>query len=250
MGGLGAQMDTTTTPTDDRTSGTIVVETRTVRRPVGKVYWIGVVIVVLLLTMGVGVSRGPSIEQALKKDVLTALNEAGYKGVSVSIDGRMVTANVPTGVEADDVKKVVSEVDGVSAVSAMLVYASYGEARDCADLQKKLDQATRKQKIPFQGVTAQLTAEGTRMLRSVAKLLKDCKTAVVHVGGHTDPGTRFGSTLSLDRAKAMVKVLKSLGVAKDRLEPRGYGDQFPIDKSRSAAARAKNERGSIVVRSQ
>jgi outer membrane protein OmpA-like peptidoglycan-associated protein len=244
-------MDTPTMPTDDRTaSGTIVVETRTVRRPVGKVYWVGAVIVVLLLTMGVGVSRGPAIEQALKKDVLTALGDAGFKGVSVSIDGRMVTASVPTGVEAEEVKKVVSEVGGVSAVSAMLVYASYAEARDCADLQKKLDQATRKQKIPFQGATAQLTAEGTRMLREVATLLKACKTAVVHVGGHTDPGTRFGSTLSLDRAKEMVTMLKSLGVAKDRLEPRGYGDQFPIDKSRSAAARAKNERGSIVVRSQ
>jgi outer membrane protein OmpA-like peptidoglycan-associated protein len=206
--------------------------------------------VVLLLTMGVGVSRGAGIEQALKKDVLVALDDAGFKDVSVSVDGRMVTANVPTGVEADEVKEVVSDVDGVSAVSAMLVYASYAEARDCADLQKKLDKATRDQRIPFQGDSTRMSAEGSKMLREVSKLLEACESAVVYVGGHTDPGTRFGSTISLDRAKVMAKLLKSWGIDKDRLEPRGYGDQFPIDKSRSAAARAKNERGSIVVRSQ
>ena len=244
-------MDTSITTNDDGIpSGTIVVETRTVRRPVGKVYWVGAVIVVLLLTMGVGVSRGPGIEQALKKDVLAALDDAGFKDVSVSVDGRMVTANVPTGVEADEVKKVVSDVDGVSAVSAMLVYASFAEARDCADLQKKLDDATADQRIPFQGDSTRLSAEGEKMLREVSKLLEACESAVVYVGGHTDPGTRFGSTISLDRANLMAKLLKSWGIDKDRLEPRGYGDQFPIDKSRSAAARAKNERGSIVVRSQ
>ncbi|CAA9371625.1 MAG: hypothetical protein AVDCRST_MAG47-1293 [uncultured Nocardioidaceae bacterium] len=244
-------MDTSTTTTDDGIpSGTVVVETRTVRRPVGKVYWVGAVIVVLLLTMGVGVSRGPGIEQALKEDVQAALTDAGFDDVNVSVDGRMVTANVPTGVEADEVKKVVSEVDGVSAVSAMLVYASYAEARDCADLQAKLDKATGNQRIPFSGGSSEPSREGTQMLREVARLLEACESSVVYVGGHTDPGTRFGSTLSLDRAKVMTRLLKDWGVGKDRLEPRGYGDQFPIDKSRGASARAKNERGSIVVRSQ
>ena len=76
-------MDRSTTTKDDGiASGTVVVETRTVRRPVGKVYWVGAVLVVLLLTMGVGVSRGAGIEQALKKDVLVALDDAGFKDVS------------------------------------------------------------------------------------------------------------------------------------------------------------------------
>lgn len=244
-------MDTSTsTAAGDSPSGTVVVETRTVRRPAGKVYWFSAVIVVLLLTMGLGVSRGPGIEQALKKSVLAALDREGFDNVRVSVDGRMITANVPNGTDADEVKQVVDAVEGVSAVSAMLVYASYAEARDCADLQKKLDTATGKQRIPFQGESTRLSSEGTRMLRAVAKLLDACSTAVVYVGGHTDPGTRLGSTLSLDRAKVMVKLLKSYGISPKRLEPRGYGDQFPIDKARSAAARAKNERGSIAVRSQ
>lgn len=243
-------MDTPTTSTDDASTGTLVVETRTVRRPLGRVFWVCAVLVPVMLTIGIGVSRGPTIEQLLKKDVQTALVAADIDGVGLRVDGRIVTAEVPTGVDVDAVKKVVEDVSGVSAVSAKMVYASYAEARNCANLQAKLDKATHEQRIPFSGSSEKVTPEGDRMLRAVAKILDACKAAVVYVGGHTDPGTRYGSTISLERAKQMTKILKSYGIDGDRLEARGYGDQFPIDESRSAAARARNERGSIIVRSQ
>ena len=244
-------MDTPNAPTEDWSpTGTIVVDSRTVRRPLARNYWMVALAVPVLLTIGVGVSRGPGIEVALKKDIQKALVAAEIKNVGVSLDGRMVTAAVPTGVDVDAVKEVVGEVDGVSAVSAKPVYASYAEARDCTDLQKKLDKATDKQRIPFEGTTTRLSSAGMAMLRDVAEVLKACETAVVYVGGHTDPSTRYGSTLSLDRARLMAKVLKGEGVQPVRLEPRGYGDQFPIDESRTAEARRTNERGSILVRSQ
>lgn len=242
-------MDTSyATPDDGGSTGTIVVETRTVRRPVGKAYWISAVVTVVLLTIALGVSRGPGLEQTLKKDVLQALDSAGLDDIAVSVDGRMVTANVPSGADADEVKKVIDEVDGVSAVTAILVYASHAEARECADLQRKLDRVTRNQRIPFQGQFVRPTAEGAQMLRAVARLLTACKPAVVYVGGHTDLGTRLASTISLDRARTMTRMLKALGIEGDRLAPRGYGDQFPIDKTGRNGAR--NERGSIIVRSQ
>ena len=244
-------MDTLPRTADDGSpSGTVVVETQTVRRPVGRSYWVSAVVVVVLLTMAVGVTRGFALEQSLKKDVLRALTAAGYEDVDVSVDGRMITANVTDGVDADAVKEVVSEVDGVSAVTAMLVYASYAEARSCGGLQDKLDNATNNQRIPFEGRSSRLSSAGSAMLRDVAKLLTACETAVVFVGGHTDPGTRLGSTLSLERAELMAKVLKGLGIDKERLEARGYGDQFPVDKADTAAARNRNERGSIIVRRQ
>jgi outer membrane protein OmpA-like peptidoglycan-associated protein len=244
-------MDTPHAPGNDAPlTGTIVVETRTVRRPLTRSYWLVAAAVPLMLTIGIGVSRGPGIEQALKKDVQRALANADVKNVGVSVNGRMVTAEVPTGVDAEKIKNLVAEVDGVSAVSAKLVYASYAEARDCANLQDKLDRATHKQRIPFAGDASKPTSEGTAMLRDAAKILDDCGTAVVYVGGHTDPSTRYGSTISLERAKLMTKLLKSYGVDSEQLEPRGYGDQFPIDKSGKAAGRARNERGSIIVRSQ
>jgi outer membrane protein OmpA-like peptidoglycan-associated protein len=200
--------------------------------------------------MGIGVSRGPVMEQALKKQVQKALAAADFGGVGVSVDGRIVTAEVPAGVDADEVKQVVSKVDGVSAVSSKPVYASYAEARSCANLQGKLDKATRDQRIPFAAGSERINGDAQTMLKAVAKILDACRSAVVYVGGHTDPKTKYGSTLSLERAKLMAKLLKSYGIAPSRLEPRGYGDQFPIDESGSAAGRARNERGSIIVRSQ
>jgi outer membrane protein OmpA-like peptidoglycan-associated protein len=243
-------MDTPTTSTDETSSGTLVTETRTVRRPLGRVFWVCAALLPVMLTIGIGVSRGPRIEQLLKKDVQQALVAADISGVGLSVDGRIVTAEVPTGMDVDAVKKVVADVSGVSAVSAKMVYASYAEARDCANLQDKLDKATHNERIPFTGTSKTTTHDGTKMLRDVAKILNACKAAVVYVGGHTDPKTRLGSTLSLQRAELMRKTLKSYGVDGDRLEARGYGDQFPIDKSGTAAGRARNERGSIIVRSQ
>lgn len=244
-------MDTPNSANDDWSpTGTIVVDSRTVRRPLGRGYWIVAALVPVLLTIGVGVSRGPTVELALKKDVQRALADADLDSVRVSLEGRIVTAEVPTGVDPDAVKQVVGEVAGVSTVSAKAVYASYAEARDCTDLQEKLDKATHDQRIPFSGTSRALTGEGSAMLRGVAKLLEACPSAVVYVGGHTDPSTRFGSTLSLDRARGMAKFLKGEGIASSRLEPRGYGDQFPIDDGRGASARQHNERGSILVRSQ
>ncbi len=235
---------------DEAPTGTVVVETQTVRRPAGKVFWFFAVLVPVLLTIGLGVTRGPGIENNLKKDVLAALDGANTNGVGVHVDGRIITADVPDGVDVDRVKNLITEVDGVSAVTAKLVYASYAEAENCSHLQTKLDKVTNKERIPFVGRTSRLPAAGAQMLRDVAGILEACPTAVVYVGGHTDPGTRFGSTLTLERAKAMTKLLKSYGIAPERLAPRGYGDQFPVNDSGTAAGQARNERGSIVVRSQ
>jgi len=243
-------MDTSTMSLDRAPSGTVVVETRTVRRPAGKVYWFFAVLVPVLLTIGVGVSRGPNIEQDLKKDVLHSLDAAGLDAVRVSVNGRIVTADVPNGVDVDRVKSIVSAVDGVSAVTAKPAYASYAEAENCANFQTKLDKATHNERIPFVGQSTRLKAEGSQMLRDVAKLLEGCPSAVVYVGGHTDSHTRYGSTISLARAKVMVKLLESFGIGGKQLEPRGYGDEFPISKYDTPAGWAHNERGSIIVRSQ
>jgi len=94
-----------------------------------------------------------------------------------------------------------------------------------------------------------LTPTGTQMVREVGKLLDACGPAVVTVGGHTDSHTSNGSTISLERAQLMVRMLRNAGIEPERLEPRGYGDQFPIEDGDSPAAQAANQRGSIAVES-
>jgi outer membrane protein OmpA-like peptidoglycan-associated protein len=65
------------------------------------------------------------------------------------------------------------------------------------------------------------------------------------VGGHTDEDTDGGGALSLERARVIVRALEAAGVDGNRLEPRGYGDQFPVDEADTDAARQANQRGSI-----
>jgi flagellar motor protein MotB len=85
------------------------------------------------------------------------------------------------------------------------------------------------------------------MVREAGKLVAACGSAVVYVGGHTDEATFDGSTLTLRRARTMIKVMRRAGAPEERLVPRGYGAQYPVDERGTAAARAKNERGSITV---
>ena len=61
------------------------------------------------------------------------------------------------------------------------------------------------------------------------------------------PGTFDGPALTLRRARTMIKVMRKAGAPDERLEPRGYGAQYPLSRDDTPAARARNERGSIAV---
>jgi outer membrane protein OmpA-like peptidoglycan-associated protein len=151
---------------------------------------------------------------------------------------------VPTGTKLDRVRTVVGGVPGVLSVEATSVYASKKEARACDGLQGKLDKATDGQRILFTPGSARLTSAGEGRLSAAGRLLTACRAASVVVGGHADGDTANGSNLSLARAKVLRAALKRAGVAPQRMELRGYGDQF----SESDVPRADNERGSIVVK--
>jgi len=81
----------------------------------------------------------------------------------------------------------------------------------------------------------------------VAGLLRACRPAVVTVGGHTDGSTVDGPEISLERARVVIDLLVRAGVKRQRLEPRGYADQFPLSDRDDPAARARNQRVSVVA---
>ena len=230
--------------------GTWVADRKRVRRPLGVLFWIAALVVPLGLTATVALSRGPALERSVRADAMSALHRAGLKHVRVVVDGRQVVAKVPTGTRVDRVETTLLAVPGVETVRAVSVYASKAEARACAGLQSKIDRATHRQQIPFAGASTRLTATGSRMLHAVGKLLLACRPATVIVGGHTDTHTPNGSTVSLVRAQVMVRALHAQGIAIGRLVPRGYGDEFPVTRGSTAAAQARNQRGSVAVQGQ
>ena len=241
-------MDTAAAPAAvEPTSRSVVVEQHRVRRPVGAWFWLALVVVPVALTALVGLTQGSALEESLRADAAAALKDAGFSGVEIVVDGRTVTAEVPTGQDPDAVEAALASVPGVMSAEAKEVYASAKEARACENIQRKIDRATNKQRIPFVGESTRLTAGGAAMVREVGKLLVACRAVEATVGGHTDSSTFDGSDISLERARVIIRLLKAAGVESTRLEPRGYGDQFPIDDGDSNAARARNQRGSVAV---
>ena len=225
----------------------LVVERHRVRRPLGNLFWLLALVLLAGLAFLTSTVKQPGIEDALGKAASQHLREAGYKGVQVRVHGLDVTAGVPAGEDLVKVEDELATVPGVGMVTTKEIYRSKAQARACATLQRDLDRATGKQRIPFAGTTSRLTATGSAMLAKVAKLLKDCPSAVVIVGGHSDSHTNNFSTLSLVRARVMVTALKHAGIAGNRLIPRGYGDEFPIAQGDSRTAQLRNQRGSIAV---
>ena len=235
-------METTTEPAPFAPPQVRVVEKHRVRRPLSSAFWVAALAVPLGLTALVGTLSGPDVEASLVADARTALREAGISGIRLQADGRQLVAEVPTGTNAETVRTVVDGVPGVLAVRTESVYATAKEARACTELQDQLDGVTKRQQLLFVPGTTRFTSPAVGMVREVGDLLTACGSATVVVGGHADGDTPNGANLSLQRAKALAAALKGEGVAKSRMELRGYGDQFEVSEQR-----AQNERGSVVV---
>jgi outer membrane protein OmpA-like peptidoglycan-associated protein len=228
-------------------SWSVVSERLRVRRPLPRFFWVVAVVVPIALTALVGVNLGPALEATLVSQARAALVEEGIKGVELTADGRRLSAGVPTGRDPEKVSQALSGVSGVSAVSTTDIFAGEAEAKACKNVQKKLDRATKGQRIPFDGASVQLTASGRQMVTAVGEVLSACRPATAVIGGHTDASTHNGPEIALRRAHLVIDLLAKAGVKKQRLEARGYADQFPLAERSDAASRAMNHRVSVVA---
>jgi outer membrane protein OmpA-like peptidoglycan-associated protein len=71
----------------------------------------------------------------------------------------------------------------------------------------------------------------------------------IEVHGHTDEQGSSGYNLGLSRrrARSVVEFLVARGVDPARLRARGFGDQRPLVRDRTPAARAQNRRVEFVI---
>ena len=93
-----------------------------------------------------------------------------------------------------------------------------------------------------------LQAESRRVLEGQAAWLKKYHVLTVVVGGHADErGTRdYNLALGERRAKSVAKYLTTLGVAKSQISMVSYGEEKPMDKSRTERGFSKNRRAVLV----
>jgi len=92
-------------------------------------------------------------------------------------------------------------------------------------------------------------------IRKIAAAINDIPNPV-RMEGHTDAvpihNSRFRSNweLSAARSIALLELLTSFGVSKDRLSIAGYADTSPVDDNETAEGRQKNRRVNIVILNQ
>ena len=104
--------------------------------------------------------------------------------------------------------------------------------------------------IQFEEGSDRLIARSQALVERVAEKMKaNPQVKRIRIEGHTDDvgSSRKNLELSQLRADAVRAFMIRKGVEADRLQAVGYGDTHPIDKRKTAEARAKNRRVEFII---
>ena len=101
----------------------------------------------------------------------------------------------------------------------------------------------------FELDSAEVSAEGQRILQENAAILKKYPAWQVTIEGHCDErGTaEYNLALGERRAIAAKNYLVSLGVSADKVKTVSYGKEFPFDPGHDDSAWSQNRRAHFVI---
>jgi outer membrane protein OmpA-like peptidoglycan-associated protein len=96
---------------------------------------------------------------------------------------------------------------------------------------------------------ANLTPNGMSTLRKLADVMAQNQERTVLVEGFTDSkgSSSYNQDLSQRRANAVAMALASMGVARERIAMKAYGEAFPVAANDTASNRQLNRRVEIVL---
>jgi outer membrane protein OmpA-like peptidoglycan-associated protein len=96
---------------------------------------------------------------------------------------------------------------------------------------------------------ANLTPNGMSTLRKLADVMAQNPERTVLVEGFTDStgSSSYNQNLSQRRANAVAMALASMGVARERIAMKAYGEAFPVAANDTASNRQLNRRVEIVL---
>ncbi len=115
---------------------------------------------------------------------------------------------------------------------------------NASELQRGLDQFVASRVVEFDFDSDALTSAGRSMLEEVAELLASLPSLRIAIEGHTDNvgEPAFNQELSERRANAVRAYLVQWGLAADRFETAGYGENRPVADNSTPEGRQKNRR--------
>lgn len=99
---------------------------------------------------------------------------------------------------------------------------------------------------------AELKPAGKRTVRKLADFMKKYPERRVRVEGYTDSTGKadYNQTLSEHRADAVMQELIGQGIDPDRIETKGFGEQYPVASNDTDGGRQRNRRVEIVISDQ
>ena len=100
----------------------------------------------------------------------------------------------------------------------------------------------------FNTSKAMIKPESAGIIDQIVALMKSQPSLKLSIEGHTDSqGTpERNKTLSLNRAKAVIKAVSEGGISAARMSAVGWGQEKPVADNRTEEGRAKNRRVEIV----
>lgn len=131
--------------------------------------------------------------------------------------------------------------------------ATYQEIiKDVAMKNVQVGQKIVLRNIFFDFDKATIRPESANELERLTKLLNDVPTLRIEISGHTDNkgSAQYNQTLSESRAKSVVEYLIKNGIAKDRLEFKGYGLTQPLVSNDTDEGRQLNRRTEFKILSR
>lgn len=105
-------------------------------------------------------------------------------------------------------------------------------------------------RLYFDFDSANLNEKSMAQIEAMTAVLKAYPNSAIKIGGYTDNvgDPNYNLKLSTERAGRVVKELIARGIAPDRLEWEGYGQEHPQADNATEEGRAKNRRTAVSVR--
>ncbi|MDX1552649.1 MAG: OmpA family protein [Marinobacter sp.] len=96
---------------------------------------------------------------------------------------------------------------------------------------------------------AELKASGEATVQRLAEFMREYEERRVRVEGYTDSTgeASYNQELSERRAEAVRDALVSMGISRDRVETKGFGEEYPVASNDSSGGRQQNRRVEIVI---
>jgi len=134
-------------------------------------------------------------------------------------------------------------VDGLDVAHPELqgLNLASGDAETCT---RAFDRLMERNVINFAPGSAAIDPSSRQVLNSLASVALRCDRFSIEVAGHTDNSGTPEANMELSRARAdaVASYLAQQGVARSRLEARGYGQDRPRASNATQAGQAANRR--------